>query len=479
MTMVDYFPGVPRRQQVDVLTQLEREWGPRRAFVVEMPVGAGKSHVAATLAAWAASWDVPATVVTPDSLLQRQYERDFPKLASVWGGDEYRCLTYRSTCAETRKRKKGVNCPDCPHARAIGLARSGCQRLMHHYTYLGTAPKGQRKQALVGYPKLLIIDEAHGLEDKLHTEVKLWRARHHWPRELATVEDFVAWVDRSKNLPFAWERGAAKNILLAKGRKAFLGKKRDVNRGKDDDVLTVAPLTPRHNKPFLWPKTVQNVVLLSATPGDVARNIGLDLYFDVRLISSGSPIPPTNRPFYYTPITRMSHATRELGLRDLAEWVTALLAQHPASGIVHTTYADAADLRRYLTHPRLLWHDRGNKAQIYEQFTRAAGSGRVLVASGMAEGVDLVGDLARWQVLTKVPYPSLEDPFVAAKAEADPAWYSRKAVTAVLQAYGRVCRGPKDHGATYMCDSKFRELYRNCRYMFPNWFQDALRGLDG
>ena len=477
MTMLDYFQGTPRRQQAEVLTALEAQWRPRTCYVVSLPVGAGKSRVAAAISGWAASFDKSSAIVPPDGMLQRQYEKDFPELASVWGGDDYYCLPMRQSCAATRRKKKS-NCKEhCPYSKSTGLARSSMQRLMHVYTYRGVAAKGQRAQALVGYPKVLIMDEAHRLPDMLHTEVKLWRDRHNWPMDLATVEDFCRWVDRAKDQPFAWERAAAKAILLSKTVPGHISKTLDVLRGRGQMVLRIAPLSTRAARPTLWPRSVDNVILLSATPGDVVVETGLDKHFDVVHIEGDSPIPPTNRPFNYMPGVKFTHKHRDPSMKELASLIYETLDHNPQSGIIHTTYADAELMRGYLTHPRLMWHDRANKSQIYGQFRAAAGSGRVLVASGMTEGVDLVGDLARWQVLTKVPFPSLEDSFTAAKAEAYPEWYDGRAVQAILQAYGRVCRGPEDTGATYMFDTKFASLYERRNYLFPPWFKAAVRGL--
>jgi Rad3-related DNA helicase len=476
MTILDYFAGTPRRQQSYVLTELERLWRPRICYVINLPVGAGKSRVAAAISGWAASFDKTSAIVTPDSLLQKQYEREFPQLRSVWGGDEYHCLTYRQTCATTRAKKKG-NCKSCPHAQSLARAKAGYERLMHLHTYRGVSAKGRRKEALVGYPNVLIVDEAHKLPDFLHTEVKLWRYKHHWPMEMQTTEDILAWIDRKRDQPYAFERAAAKAIVTNREVKHYISRSLEVHHGKDQLVLKVAPLSPRLAKPTLWPRTVGSVILLSATPPDVEET-GLDKYFDVEHIEAGSPIPPNNRQFVYVPLTKVTHAQMDTSFKDVAGLLYSLLDAHAEAGMVHVTYGDAEILRRYLTHPRLMWHDRTNKNQIYRQFTTTeAGRGRVLIASGMAEGVDLAGDLARWQVLTKVPFPSLEDPFIAAKAEAYPEWYDRQAVTSILQAYGRVCRGPQDRGTTYCFDSKFGDLYDRRQYMFPTWFKDAVRGL--
>ena len=61
------------------------------------------------------------------------------------------------------------------------------------------------------------------------------------------------------------------------------------------------------------------------------------------------------------------------------------------------------------------------------------------------------------------------------KAEKDPEWYDWQAIKAILQACGRVCRTPTDRGVTYIFDQKFRRLYTEREYLFPNWFKDSVR----
>jgi len=232
-------------------------------------------------------------------------------------------------------------------------------------------------------------------------------------------------------------------------------------------------------RPILWPKSVKKIVLLSATINEIdVHELGLDRHHDVVYHHCGSPIPPSVRPIYYQPHVNMAYKNKELSIPVLAECINAVLADKPESGIIHTTYADANALRPFLSNPRLLWHTHDNKQMVYNQFITGARNGRVLVGSGFTEGIDLKGDLARWQILTKVPSLSLADPAVAMKAQSDPGWYAWQSVKNLIQASGRVCRTPEDYGETYIFDSQFKRLYTDRRYLFPAWYQDSVRGIE-
>jgi Rad3-related DNA helicase len=92
----------------------------------------------------------------------------------------------------------------------------------------------------------------------------------------------------------------------------------------------------------------------------------------------------------------------------------------------------------------------------------------------MYEGIDLPYDAARWQALTKVPYPSLAEPAIKYLADKDPEWYQWETAKLVLQASGRVVRASDDWGITYILDSSFEQLYEKAEHLFPQWWQDSL-----
>jgi hypothetical protein len=98
----------------------------------------------------------------------------------------------------------------------------------------------------------------------------------------------------------------------------------------------------------------------------------------------------------------------------------------------------------------------------------------VLISPSMTEGFDFKDDLARWQIIAKMPYPYLGDRQVAAMKDRNPDWYSMQTATTVIQACGRIVRDEKDHGVTYMLDGDFRNLFERYGYMFPKWFQSAM-----
>jgi Rad3-related DNA helicase len=92
----------------------------------------------------------------------------------------------------------------------------------------------------------------------------------------------------------------------------------------------------------------------------------------------------------------------------------------------------------------------------------------------MTEGLDLKGDLSRWQIISKVPYPSMKDPFILAKKLRDEKWYSWMTALALTQATGRSVRSATDYASTYILDSDFKSFLNRSGGLLPKWWTDAI-----
>jgi ATP-dependent DNA helicase DinG len=87
--------------------------------------------------------------------------------------------------------------------------------------------------------------------------------------------------------------------------------------------------------------------------------------------------------------------------------------------------------------------------------------------------VDLPDDFLRFQIVTKMPYPDLGDPWTRVRADRDPRWYALETAKALVQAYGRSCRHAGDSGVTYILDAHFPRFLQRYRVLLPAWFLDA------
>ena len=122
---------------------------------------------------------------------------------------------------------------------------------------------------------------------------------------------------------------------------------------------------------------------------------------------------------------------------------------------------------------RLLWIDSADGKAAALAHHRLSPLPTVLVSPSLREGVDLPDDFLRFQVLTKLPYPDLGDPWTATRRARDPRWYAVETAKALVQAYGRSCRHAEDFGVTYVLDTQFARFLQRYRVLLPEWFLDA------
>jgi Rad3-related DNA helicase len=245
-------------------------------------------------------------------------------------------------------------------------------------------------------------------------------------------------------------------------------------RGHEEEVLKLLPLDVSDYRPVLWPPNkVRKIVLMSATIGEVdIRDLGLN-HRRVSYIQADSIIPVDRRPIIYDPVGSVAYNNQAVAIPRIADRIREQLRNNSDKGMIHATYGMIGALRELLDdEPRLIFHTRDNKKEMYDRFIDSTDG--VLVASGLYEGVSLDYELGRWQFITKVPYPSLAEPAIKYRCELEPEWYQWQAVKLILQASGRICRGPDDYGATYILDNCFERLYSGSISLFPKWYQDSL-----
>ncbi|WP_135821772.1 ATP-dependent DNA helicase [Halostella litorea] len=250
----------------------------------------------------------------------------------------------------------------------------------------------------------------------------------------------------------------------------------------DGGPLTIKPMNPeKYLKHTVWDRG-NRFALLSATILDKAafcRQVGLDPA-DVALVDVGHTFPVEHRPLYDVTQGKMTYAERDETLPDLARVLVRIMAEHrDEKGLVHChSYAIQERLRDRLADfgvaDRVRSHDRDGRDDALETW-KATDDPDVFLSVKMEEALDLEGDLARWQVLCKAPFPNTNDSRVAHRLADDQwAWYYRTTLRTVIQACGRVVRAPDDHGATYLADSSLLDLFDRARTDMPDWFRDQV-----
>ena len=96
----------------------------------------------------------------------------------------------------------------------------------------------------------------------------------------------------------------------------------------------------------------------------------------------------------------------------------------------------------------------------------------VLVSPSLGLGIDLKGDLARFQIIVKAAYLPLGDDRIKKMFEMDKQWYANKMLSNFIQQCGRGVRSKEDHCVTYVLDANIYDAIIRNKSRLPKYFLD-------
>jgi Rad3-related DNA helicase len=503
-------------------------------IVIAAPTGIGKSGIGAAASIWGGSFDLAGYekggyYLVGQKLLQDQLENDFPRFkarfrnaaASLKSSSTYPCRQYMSCLAGGLASKaSGKMCAQrsdqtCPYLMArwrFGMADVA----VTNYPYLFTEHmyKGDLKPR-----NLLIADECHLLEKQITGFIEVivdkasldnWAPGCRPVPKMPYVEDFADWLKTKymvmcgERLDMLTENLMACNYSNRKMQDEFNKLKTHVGRlafavenmatQPEDWVYwqemvdsewqcTAKPLSAAPFMPNLIQEMGSTRIYMSAYPGpkDVfCRSLGLNMR-DVAWLDLDSTFPVDNRLIHMTTVGSMSRTYLEQTTPKLLKMCETILEAHPSEkGIIHChSYVLGKRIYDYFRTTsmcnRVLFATKASERMASFNLHRMSPAPTVMLSPSIAEGFSFDDDLARFQIVAKVPYPYLGDRQVAAKMKLDQDWYTLQTVMTVLQACGRIVRSDTDHGSTYILDSDFIRLFEDNGKFFPKWFRDAFK----
>jgi ATP-dependent DNA helicase DinG len=252
-------------------------------------------------------------------------------------------------------------------------------------------------------------------------------------------------------------------------------------QSKGQEFYSLAPITAKGFSGKILSAIAPKIVLLSATLIDFEyHREELEIPEErLAVFQAPSPFPKENRPIYAIPRVKLDHKNLEATASEAAEIIAPILESHSGQrGIIFTSsYAQARAIRDIVNAKtglnRLRTHEgSGGKDLLLRMHESIPDS--VIVSPSMHEGVDLKGDLSRFQIITKLPFPSLGSKVVKRKMEVQPTWYSYTTTLKLIQATGRSIRTETDEAATYIIDQAFDWFYSRNTDLFPEYWRAAL-----
>lgn len=495
----------PRPQQIEILDEIQCALDSGyENIILEAGTGIGKSAIATTVARMVDN----SYILTMTNQLQKQYLADFNfMLTEIKGRNNYAC-NYGGNCSkcqmETEEEKR---CPDCEYLLSLKQAQNS-SIVISNYDYLFYA--GNYAQQW-DKRDLLVLDEAHNFEKKVMSLVSenlnrsiilnrygfdIFESVAKGREPLKNINNPEYWmsiiekcIEKERMLICftSEEKKQQSNYLqryfrIAKKLKQDgyiidLPMRKDILEDKDKSArlkVEFKPLSAKeHSESILH--FGQNRLFMTGTLGNKDKFCewnGLNTD-DTYYIYAKSPFPVENRPIIRQYVCSMrQEAWRNTHILKYIERI--LSNHHNEKGVIHTSSNQQAWWIKNNISSKRLWIAYGStREQSIQEFEKTS-TNRVLIGAGLKDGVDFKGDKCRFQILFKVPYPSLGDEQVKIRRKLDPSWYSFQTIMPLQQSYGRGIRDENDYCKFYILDEDFEHLLHEYGYFFNEYFLEGI-----
>ena len=524
----------PRAQQITLISKIQAAFESGKKFVICCaPTGSGKSFIAKTLSeiskppssrlvdlisdhsAFAQGFEGEyiyadeclqqpahgAFALTITKVLQDQYEDQFSDTAIVKGKSNYTCAVDDSFNTEV------APCVFTPLIKSDCLRHSKCpyyearkHALLNkfsavNYKMFFSIPEHVKKKNYV------ICDEASELEDEL---VRQFSVSVPYERlKFAGITQHPLMTD-NPDLARVWVNDLTRLVgnkissLTSKNKDrlhyltssdkhkiSYLRNLHNSLKSLDKNWLTTeyiieytpeaasfTPLTVNRLASAIF-DSAERILLMSATiidPANFAKTLGIT---DYAYIEGESVFDAKKSPIYVSTKHRINHSNLKTILPELATLVRQIVDHHKEDkGIVHTHTQYICDfLRAELKDDyRFLYRSSKdtNESILNDHF--ATDDPTVVVSPSMAYGVDLKDDLARFQIIVKLPYMPLNQKRIKRLFDIDREWYENKMLNTLVQAAGRATRNENDHSVTYVLDGNIVDVVKRCKHKLPKHF---------
>jgi ATP-dependent DNA helicase DinG len=527
--IIENFPfQAPRPGQMEIIAEIKDVI--ERGFpniILEAGTGTGKSAVATTLA----RIYQPAYILTMTKQLQSQYAEEFG-YPLVKGRNNFRCqdsgLEFScdsGTCQTVPSAQKfacdygiskspfdggGLAFQDAFGAPIYFRSADRCQYwdqkalavqspiTLMNYDY---ALLELNYVKHFGRRSLMVLDEAHNLEDKLmrRLEVNLYNRRldrdikKTIPQEMMGYSEPQEWMIFIEAIYDSYQEINIKEIPKNRADR--------INRMKMNLSDLLRNLEENPDNWVVDPSL--GGVSFKPLRVDAYAEDRLFRYSDIRLFMSAtildqelfcnwlginpeesyhleikSIFPPSSRPVHLQLVGNMSRRLIKRTAPKTLPILEKIIEHHKyEKGLIHThNYKCQNYIIRNLKNPRLLGHTPRNREYVLGEF-ESSKEPMILVSPSMSEGVDLPYEKCQFQVIYKIPFPYLGDKQINQRKNLDPKWYAYKTIMTLLQAYGRGMRAEDDYCETYILDGNFRMLLRNPLYrdLVPSFFKEAIQ----
>ena len=167
--LIKYTPRLEQQEALDFIIQNHKENPKTKFYLLNMPVGVGKSHLAVMLSEWYTSKidkQAKVDIITAGKILQDQYDITYDSIKNLKGKENYTCKSYSTSCANGKEfnRLNKTTCDSCPYDESKNGYLGGKVSLTNFHLYLIYAIYNQ-KMFEQRESSVLIVDECHEFDD--------------------------------------------------------------------------------------------------------------------------------------------------------------------------------------------------------------------------------------------------------------------------------------------------------------------------
>jgi Rad3-related DNA helicase len=540
-----FTPRQEQQEALDFIINTKKEKPDTKFFLLNMPVGVGKSHLAVMISDWYTSKidkSAKVDIITAGKILQDQYDVTYESIKNLKGKENYSCKSYSTSCASGKEfnRLNKTTCELCPYDESKNGYMGGRISLTNFHLYLTYAIYNQ-KMFDQRESNVLIVDECHELDSVMSdfisikiTETLIKRLKftneYQIIKALSKVKNIQDYVDFLKYFLAEIATTIATIDGSMVGNRDVKSDKRDlkistITGGSNGDVkmmqiisdlkqylqkidiflkeydadplnwvlesnysekskqkeLSLEPIWAYdYLEKYVW-SNYDMVILMSGTILDkhlFCELNGLDEETSV-YYSVPSPFPLENRKVYYMPLGKMSFTKKEDTFKNYVPYFHKILKKYEnQKGIIHTNSFELSEwIKRDVENSRLMFHDSSTRDDMLRLHMESKDP-MVFVSPSVGTGVSFDHEKSRFQVIAKIPYPSLNSQKNKLRQKNNPEWYAWKTVAGLLQMCGRSIRSKTDYADTIILDGSFSDILRYSSKYLPDWFQESIQKVE-
>jgi len=486
--------------------------GTKKFRIVKAKTGFGKSLCAMICGIMTGD----LTYLVSSKFLQTQIQKDFPgTITSLWGRNNYPCLLDNSRNCDECLSSESRPCDkrnSCLYKVAKTKALESSYRITNNAYFLSEVAYAGR---FSGNP-FTVIDEADSLQKSLDSFVSLsFGERSLFQLGLQDGPKYK--TAGAKNGISSWKEFAQEALIRSKGISGKLLREIESIDNREVDfklkkmkemenfvhiserceiflnnvdkgwVLQEIPrygsrqgriifsptwINPELANKFLWDHSGV-FVLISATflPINVeCKRLGIDIddVEEKEIHEVESTFNPDNAPVHIWPAANLTRDTMADGIPKLANAVKWILDKHQNQrGLMHTVSFDlCSKVMAAVGSPRLITHTSENRQEVIngyvDNFNKDNPGDIVLCSPSSERGLDLKYEQCSFVIVLKMPWLSLGDKIISARANSGSVgqlWYQAEAMANIEQGSGRGNRADDDSVTVYILDEQVNKIY--------------------